>query len=79
MWGTFVGVSLGLTLDPFTAAEGGRSCSFVPQLICRLLPAAPTDGDPAIIGSIWLCSDVPDCRFMELIDDWGLTVTGDRR
>jgi hypothetical protein len=39
----------------------------VPRLICGLLPAAPTDGDPAIIGSIWLHSDVPDGRFMELI------------
>jgi len=38
------------------------------RLICALFPAAPTDGDPAIVGSsIRLRSDVSDCRCRELI------------
>jgi hypothetical protein len=67
MRGILVGVSLGLTLNPFAAAEGGRSRSFMSRLICGLLPVVPTDGDPAIVGSIRLRSDVSDCRCMELI------------
>jgi hypothetical protein len=38
------------------------------RLTCALLPAVPTDGDPAIVGSsILLRSDVSDCRCKELI------------
>jgi hypothetical protein len=52
----------GLTLDPFAPDNGGGSL-----LICELLPGAPTDGDPAIVGSIRLRNDVSDCRCRELI------------
>ena len=68
MRGFLVGVSLGLTLNPFAPDGGGGSRSFVSWLICELLPAAPTDGDPAIVGSsIRLRNDVSDCRCRELI------------
>lgn len=68
MRGILVGVSLGFALDPFDPDEGGGSRSFVSRLICELLPPAPTDGDPAIVGSSpRLRSDVSDCRCMELI------------
>jgi len=67
MRGILVGVSLGLTLDPFALDKGGGSRSFVSRLICELPPGAPTDGDPAIVGSIRLRSDVSDCRCKELI------------
>lgn len=64
MRGILVGVSLGLTLDPLAPDKGGGSRSF----ISRLLPAVPTDGDPAIVGSsIRLRNDVSDCRCRELI------------
>jgi hypothetical protein len=68
MRGILVGVSLGLGLNPFAPDEGGGSRSLISRLICALLPAVPTDGDPAIVGSsILLRSDVSDCRCMELI------------
>ena len=67
MRGILVGVSLGLTLDPFAPDNGGGSRSFMSRLICELLPGAPTDGDPAIVGSIRLRNDVSDCRCRELI------------
>ena len=68
MRGILVGVSLGLTLGPFALDEGGGSRSFISRLICELLPAAPTDGDPAIVGSsIRLRNEVSDCRCRELI------------
>jgi hypothetical protein len=66
MRGILVGVSFGLTLDPF-APDNGGSRSFMSRLICELLPEAPTDGDPAIVGSIRLRNDVSDCRCRELI------------
>jgi hypothetical protein len=65
MRGIFVGVSLGFTLDPFAPDNGGGSRSFMSRLNCELL--APTDGDPAIVGSIRLRNDVSDCRCRELI------------
>jgi hypothetical protein len=37
------------------------------RLICELLPGPPTDGDPAIVGSIRLRKDVSLCRCIELI------------
>ena len=68
MRGILVGVSLGFTLIPFTPDEGGRSRSFISRLNCELLPAVPTEGDPAIVGSwVRLRSDVSDCRCIELI------------
>ena len=67
MRGIFVGVSLGFTLDPFAPDNGGGSRSFMSRLNCELLPGAPTDGDPAIVGSIRLRNDVSDCRCRELI------------
>jgi hypothetical protein len=67
MRGILVGVSLGLTLDPFVPDNGGGSRSFMSRLICELLPGVPTDGDPAIVGSIRLRNDVSDCRCRELI------------
>ena len=66
MRGILVGVSLGLTPDPFAPDTGG-SRSFMSLLNCELLPGAPTDGDPAIVGSIRLRNDVSDCRCRELI------------
>lgn len=65
MRGILVGVSLGLTPDPFVLDNGGSSRSFMSRLICELGP--PTDGDPAIVGSIRLRNDVSDCRCRELI------------
>jgi hypothetical protein len=68
MRGIFVGVSLGFALIPFAPDERGGSRSFMSQLIWELLPAVPTDGDPAIVGScVRLRSDVSDCRCKELI------------
>jgi len=67
MRGILVGVSLGFTLDPFAPDDGGGSRSFMSRLICELPPGAPTDGDPAIVGSIRLRNDVSDCRCRELI------------
>ena len=65
MRGILVGVSLGI---PFAPDEGRGSRSFNSLLTCELLPAGPTDGDPAIVGSwVRLRSDVSDCRCRELI------------
>jgi len=68
MRGILVGVSLRFALIPFTPDDGGGSRSFISRLNCELLPAVPTEGDPAIVGScIRLRSDVSDCRCRELI------------
>ena len=37
------------------------------QLICKLLPEAPTNGDPTIVESIQLHNDISDCHCRKLI------------